>query len=279
MKAVPVFLYHSVSDDPPSWIAPWTVSPSVFRRQIAQIVDSGLTVVPLRRLVSAILGGTSLPPRAAVLTFDDGFADFYWTVAPLLSDHGLPATLYVTVGAMHPPGGRPSGSLFPPAQMLNWRQVSNLDTLGIEIGGHSQTHAQLDTVYGRRCHDEIAGCKRRLEDALGHEVTAFAYPHGYSSPSVRRKVRQAGWVSATAVQDRFSSAADNPVRISRLMLHNDTPPDLFEAWTRGRGARVAPLPERPHDKGYRAYRRLRAALGSPVGGPPEAPEYPPGARS
>ncbi|MFE3107073.1 polysaccharide deacetylase family protein [Kitasatospora indigofera] len=267
MMAVPVFLYHSVSDDPPSWIAPFTVTPRVFREQLDRITDSGLSVVPLRRLVSALHGGPPLPPGSAVLTFDDGFADFYWTVAPVLADLGMPATLYVTVGAVHPPGGQPTGSLLPPARMLNWRQVTMLDAVGIEIGGHSQTHAQLDTVQARQCADEVVGSKRRLEEALGHEVTAFAYPHGYSSPGLRTKVRQAGWTSATAVGNRFSSNADDPMRISRLMVRNDTPPAVFDDWTAGRGAGLAPAPERLATKGWRTYRRLRAALGGPVGGP------------
>ncbi|WP_405010600.1 polysaccharide deacetylase family protein [Kitasatospora sp. NBC_01539] len=270
MRAVPVFLWHSVADDPPPWIAPFTVTPAVFREQIDRILDSGLQVVPLRRLVAAIRGGAALPPRAAVLTFDDGFEDFYWTVAPVLADRGLPATLYVTVGALHPPGGEPTGSLLPRSgRMLNWRQLTTLDLLGIEIGGHSQTHAQLDTLCGQRCTEEIAGCKQRLEDALGHEVVSFSYPHGYSSPAVRHRIAEAGWTSAAAVQDRFSSAADHPLRISRLMIRSDTPTERFGAWTAGRGARIAPLPERPYDKAYRAYRRLRAAAGSPVGGPPQ----------
>ncbi|MFE2728887.1 polysaccharide deacetylase family protein [Kitasatospora sp. NPDC059327] len=267
MKAVPVFLYHSVSDDPPPWIAPYTVTPAAFRRQLDRIVDSGRPVVPLRRLVAAILGGPPVPPRAAVLTFDDGFADFYWTVAPLLAERGLPATLYVTVGAVHPPGGRPTGSLFPPADMLNWRQISTLDAMGVEIGGHSVTHAQLDTVYGQRCTDEIVDCKRRLEDALGHEVAAFAYPHGYSSPAVRRKVREAGWTSATAVENKFSSGTDSVLRICRLMVRNDTPDHVFEDWVAGRGARIGPVPESLYTRLWRNYRRLRTAVGSPVGRP------------
>ncbi|MFI6445776.1 polysaccharide deacetylase family protein [Kitasatospora sp. NPDC050543] len=268
MTAVPVFLYHSVSDDPPSWIAPHTVSPRVFREQLARIVDSGLSVVPLRRLVAAIHGGPPLPAGAAVLTFDDGFADFYWTVAPLLADRGMPATLYVTVGAVHPPGGEPTGSLLPPAEMLNWRQITTLDATGVEIGGHSQTHAQLDTLRGADLAEELAGSKTRLEEALGHEATAFAYPHGYSSPAVRRRVAGAGWTSATAVENKFSSAGDDPLRICRLMVRSDTPADVFEDWTRGRGARVAPIPESLYTRGWRTYRRLRAAIGSPVGGPP-----------
>ncbi|MGW6912419.1 polysaccharide deacetylase family protein [Kitasatospora sp. NPDC054939] len=267
MTPVPIFLWHSVSDDPPPWIAPWTVTPAEFRRQLDRIVDSGLDVVPLRRLVSAVLGGPPLPPRAAVLTFDDGFADFYWTAAPLLVERGLPATLYLTVGALHPPGGTATGSLFPPAAMLNWRQVTTLDTLGFEIGGHSVTHEQLDTLRAARCTAEIVDCKHRLEDALGHETTAFAYPHGYSSPAVRRRVREAGWTSATAVENKFSSPHDNVLRLCRLMVRADTPRRVFDDWTRGRGPRTGPIPESAYTRVWRTYRRLRVAVGSPVGRP------------
>jgi peptidoglycan/xylan/chitin deacetylase (PgdA/CDA1 family) len=270
VNPVPVFLWHSVSSDPPSWIAPFTVTPRAFAEQLDRIADSGLTVVPLRRLVAALRGGPALPPRSAVLTFDDGFADFYWSVVPLLTARELPATLYVTTGAVHPPGSRAGGSLLPPAAMLNWRQLATLDACGIEVGGHSRTHPQLDTLPGRRLCEEVAGCKRDLEQVLAHPVTAFAYPHGYSSAAVRRKVHKAGWSSAAAVGPAFSSLADDPLRISRLIVRADTPPQLFQAWARGEGATVAPYREQLRTKGWRAYRRLRAGLGRPVGGPPAA---------
>ncbi|WP_457027900.1 polysaccharide deacetylase family protein [Kitasatospora sp. P5_F3] len=269
MTVVPVFLYHSVSDDPPPWIAPFTVTPHVFAEQLDRIADAGRTVVPLHRLVAAIRGGPALPAGSAVLTFDDGFADFYWTVAQLLTERGLPATLYVTTGAVHPPGGEAAGSLLPPAPMLSWRQVVTLDACGVEIGAHTRTHPQLDTLPGRWLASEIVGCRQELEDLLGHPVTSFAYPHGYSSATVRRQVSEAGFSSATAVLNAFSSGNDDPLRIARLMVRADTPPEQFRSWTRGEGAPVAPLPERLRTKGWRFYRRARAAVGSPVGGPPE----------
>src|SRR5581483_423355 len=98
---VPVLLYHSVAEDPPSWLAPWTVTPRVFTEQLDRIADHGLAVVPLRRLVAAQRGGAPLPSGAAILTFDDGYADFYWTAAPLLFRRELPVTLFVTTGAIH----------------------------------------------------------------------------------------------------------------------------------------------------------------------------------
>ncbi|PYC84054.1 polysaccharide deacetylase [Streptomyces tateyamensis] len=263
-----MLLYHSVSTDPPDWLAPYTVTPTVFAEQLDRLADAGRTVVPLRRLVAAQRGGPQLPDNVAVLTFDDGYEDFFWTVAPLLTERGLPATLYLTTGAVHPPGERGSGSLLPPAPMLNWRQVATLDAYGFDIGGHSQTHPQLDTLGRARLCAEIAECKRILEDALDHPVTSYAYPHGYNSAAVRRKVRQAGWTSACAVANCFSSQADDPLRIARLTVRADTGPELFEQWVAGRGAPTAPRPERLRTKGWRIYRRLCAAVGRPVGGPP-----------
>ncbi|GAA2629681.1 polysaccharide deacetylase family protein [Streptomyces vastus] len=260
---VPVFLYHSVSVAPPTWIAPFTVGPRAFAEQLDLLADSGRVVVPLQRLVAALYGGPPLPPRSAVLTFDDGFADFHSTVAPLLVARGLPATLYVTTDAMGGPGSPVRGSLFPPARMLTWRQIEELDALGVEIGGHTRTHPQLDTLPRRRAQEEIGGCKAALEDALGHPVHSFAYPHGYSSGLVRRLVREAGWSSAAAVRFGFSSAADEPLRIARLMVRADTDREQFRSWTRDSGAPVAPFAEGMRTTAWRAYRRLRADLYRP----------------
>jgi peptidoglycan/xylan/chitin deacetylase (PgdA/CDA1 family) len=264
VTTVPILLYHSVTDEPADWIAPFTVAPRVFAEQLDRLRDSGMSVVPLRRLVAAIRGGPALPSRAAVLTFDDGFADFYWTVAPLLAAREMPATLFVTTGAVHPPGGRASGSLLPPAQMLNWRQVAGLSALGVEIGGHSCTHPQMDTLPGKRMCVEVVRCKQDLEDALGHEVHSFAYPHGYNSAAVRRKVQRAGWDCACAVANALSSTSDDTLRLARLTVRPDTPPELFQAWLEGRGAPKAPFPEALSTRGWRAYRRLLARLGRPL---------------
>ncbi|MGI5459877.1 polysaccharide deacetylase family protein [Streptomyces sp. CA-249302] len=200
MRAVPVFLYHAVSDDPPSWLAPLTVAPRTFVEHLDMIADSGLKVIPLRQLVAALHGGSPLPARSAVLTFDDGYADFASTVAPLLASRGLPATVYVTTDALSGRCTRTGGNAFPDVVMLSWAQVGELDRAGIEIGGHSRTHAQLDTVPRRTVRDEVGVCKRQLEDALGHRVLSFAYPYGFSSRGVRALVGEAGWTSAAAVR-------------------------------------------------------------------------------
>ncbi|MEV6207913.1 polysaccharide deacetylase family protein [Kitasatospora sp. NPDC051914] len=260
---VPVLLYHAVSEHPEPWIAPHTVTPRTFVEQLDRIADSGRTVVPLRRLVSALRGGPPVPPHCAVLTFDDGFADFYRTVAQALTDRRLPATLYVTTSAVHDPGRPPWRSRLPPAEMLSRRQIADLDALGVEIGGHSRTHAEPDTLPGHRLGEEIDGCKPDLENAVGRPATAFARPGGPAGPVVRRRVADAGRISAALAGTALSSPTDDPPRIARLRVRADTSSERFDAWLRGVGAPVAPLPESFRARGRRACRRIRAALGRP----------------
>lgn len=261
---VPVLAYHSVSEHPAGWTAPRAVTPRAFAEQLDRLADAGRTVIPMRRLVAAMRGGAAVPDRCAVLTFDDGYEDFYWTVAPVLAERGLPATLYVTTGAVHAPGRPAPGSLLPGAPMLSWRQIVTLDALGIEIGGHSRTHPQLDVLPACRLADEVETSKRDLEDAVGHPVTAFSYPQGYTSPAVRRALTTAGWTSAATVANAFASAAGNPLRIPRLMVTADTPPSRFRQWAEGRGAAAAAPGESIGSRGRRAYRLALTRIGRPA---------------
>jgi hypothetical protein len=53
------------------------------------------SVVGLEAVLAARLGGAPLPPRALLITFDDGWADNLTVALPLLRARGLPAALFV----------------------------------------------------------------------------------------------------------------------------------------------------------------------------------------
>lgn len=173
MTPVPVSLHHSVAGAPPSWIAPFAFLPAAFVEQ-HQLMDSERTVIPMARLVVAMCNRASLPPRSAVLIFDDGFADSYRTVVPELRGRALPATLYVTTWAVCTPGPETARSLLPLADMLTWKQIRTLDGGGAEVGGHSRTHPRLDTFPRQKLIEEIDSCRR--DDVLFHTVSTYAYP-------------------------------------------------------------------------------------------------------
>lgn len=257
---IPVLLYHAVTDDPPAWIAEFTVSPAQFAAQLDAVVASGRTPITIGDLSDHLAGrGAPLPPRPVVLTFDDGFADLPGPTAEALAARGLPATAYLTTGAITP-GLR---SLLPPAPMMTLAQAPLLEQHGMEVGGHTVTHAQLDTLGARRLRYELRHSKAVLEDTLGHAVRHLAYPHGYNSRAVRRAVRAAGYESAVAVRHALSSETDEAYRIARLIVRRGHTVADVEAWMGGTGARVAPYPDSLPTVGWRLYRRARAAVKGP----------------
>lgn len=258
--AIPVLLYHAVMDDPPDWIAEFTVTPKDFRAHLDAIAASGRTAIPLSALADHLAGhGRALPERPVVLTFDDGFADLPGPTAEALAARGLPATAYLTTGAITP--GR--SSLLPPAPMMTLAQAPLLEQHGIEVGAHTVTHPQLDTLPPRLVRRELGEAKLVLEGVLGHAVAHLAYPHGYNSRTVRRAAHDAGYTSAVAVRHALSSQTDEHYRIARLIVRRTHTVADVEDWMAGRGARTAPYPDSLAAVGWRLYRRVRAAVRGP----------------
>ncbi|MGC0423037.1 polysaccharide deacetylase family protein [Embleya sp. AB8] len=253
--AVPVLLYHSVHDDPPSWLAPFTIGPAEFGRHLDRVLAGGRVPVDLDRFTEALHGGRDLPRDSVLITFDDGYADFARYALPQLVERDLPATLYVTTDAMSPTARPP----LPPAAMLTWRVLREIaDAPGLSIGAHGCTHRELDTLPIDSMHREIVGSRHRLESELERPIGSFAYPFGYNNAAVRAAVRHAGYRTAMAVRDAHSSREDDPWRISRLMVRADTDVARLDTWLAGAGGRVAPFRDGPATPAWRAWRRARA---------------------
>ena len=90
-----ILCYHRVIDlpsDPHSLC----VTPQIFAQHL-ELLRRHCRTMQLRELVRHLRQNT-IPPRAVVLTFDDGYADNLYQVKPLLARYGLPATVFVTAG-------------------------------------------------------------------------------------------------------------------------------------------------------------------------------------
>jgi len=243
--AIPVLLYHSVSASPTGSIAPYTISPAMFERQLDLIAERrhALTVT---QFAECLNGREALPANPVVITFDDGFADNLDVAARLLADRDLAATVYVTTGYV----GRPS--------MLAWEQLRELEDMKLEIGAHAHTHTPLDELDLAEAVEEISSSKEMLERQLRHPVATFAYPHGYSSHRVRTAVRSAGFSSACGVRNAFSHAADDPLNIARLTVRSDVGLERISQWLNGQGAPVVRHGEALQTRGWRVVRRIRS---------------------
>jgi peptidoglycan/xylan/chitin deacetylase (PgdA/CDA1 family) len=253
---IPVLLYHSVSDQPTGQFGPYTVTRSQLASHLDRVTDLGFQTLTVGQLVAHRAAGRPLPARTAVITFDDGFADFdnAW---PELTQRGLAATLYVTAGTV---GGRsewlaPLGAADLP--MLSRFQLLDLAADGCEIGAHSMSHPQLDCLARSAAAAEIRQSKDVLEQALGRRIDTFAYPHGYHDKAVKQLVAAAGFTSAAAVRNALSPADDDPFAIARVTVMSDFGPDRIAEVLTGRGAPTARPGERWRTRLWRQERRRR----------------------
>jgi peptidoglycan/xylan/chitin deacetylase (PgdA/CDA1 family) len=259
---LPILAYHSISETPDAHIAPFAVRPADFERHLDLIVAGGSTALTISDLVARLDRGEELPERAVAITFDDGFADNLTAAAPLLAARGLPATVYLTTGFL--PGCPAGGAEHPPAGMLRWDTLAQLECAGLEVGAHSHTHPQLDLLPRAQAAAEIARSKDLLEAALGHRVASFAYPHGYASRALRHEVRRCGFSSACGVRNAFSHAADDRWLLARLTVTASTTLGEVDAWLGGAGAPLAGRTEHVRTKAWRTVRRVRRLPFSPV---------------
>jgi peptidoglycan/xylan/chitin deacetylase (PgdA/CDA1 family) len=258
---VPILLYHAVTDDPGSHIAPFTVRPDEFERQLDVLLEAGCTAVTLGDLLRGDLeqgnGSGGLPERPVVITFDDGYADFAESALPALSARGLPATLFVTTGWLT---GRTKCEPGPTDPMLAWSQLPELEECGVELGTHSHSHPQLDTLPRAALRDELVRPKEQLEDALGRSVDLLAYPHGYHGPRVRGAARDCGYRFAAAVRNALHTPGEDPFAVARLTVRPATTVRDVGRWLDGAGAPGASTREALTTRGWRVYRQGRAIL-------------------
>jgi len=257
-RPIPVLLYHGVAPSAAPALQPWVMHPDRFAAHLDLIVERGLTPLTVSQLVDAYRDEGELPERPVAITFDDGMADFAEHAWPALRQRGLTATHYVVTGAI----GRRVDWLdelgHDAPAMLTWDQIRALDAEGCEIGAHSVTHPELDTLRRRSIADEVGRSRRELSARLGRPVRSFAYPHGYHDRRVRAAVVAAGYDSAAAVREAFSSRRDDTLALARITLLDDVTVDRLAAVLDGEGFPVAPFAEPVRTKAWRLARRVGA---------------------
>jgi peptidoglycan/xylan/chitin deacetylase (PgdA/CDA1 family) len=261
---IPVLMYHSVSDDPAPGTRALAVRPATFARHLETLDALGYRTVTMARLVEHWRrrargeSGLPLPARPVVLTFDDGYRDFHTEALPLLRAHQATATLYVTTGWLADAGKESAGR--PLGPMLSWDQVAECAAAGVEIGGHSHSHPQLDRLPEPRLREELRRNREllveRLSEAPGGVARTFGYPFGYSDARVRAAVREAGYAGACAVANRPASPSrQSPYALARLTVGEGTSEAALRDLLQGRGVQRHYLAAHALTKGYALYRR------------------------
>lgn len=91
-----ILCYHGLSlNAEHEWRPDLFITPETFRRRLQHLRDVNASVLPLDEAIVR-MHNKSLPPRSVVITFDDGFYDFFVHGQPILAEFSFPCTLYLT---------------------------------------------------------------------------------------------------------------------------------------------------------------------------------------
>ncbi|MBL3807488.1 polysaccharide deacetylase family protein [Streptomyces diastaticus] len=252
---VPILMYHAVSRSPAAATRALSVTPEAFAGQMAMVTAYGCTPLTTAQLAARWRAGRPLPARPVLITFDDGYEGVHRHALPVLAGLALTATVFVTTGWLRGPGAAGGA----PDRMLGWGQVRELAAAGVEIGGHSHTHPQLDQVSPARLGVELARCRELVGAELGTPPASFAYPYGYSDRRVRQAVRAAGYAQALAVGNGPARRVQGPYALRRVTVRRSTGPEQFGRLLECRALTRAYAPDRALTRAYAMVRRARRA--------------------
>jgi peptidoglycan/xylan/chitin deacetylase (PgdA/CDA1 family) len=262
-RAVPILMYHSIAYDGSRNFLPFVVRPHEFARQMEHLQEHKFSPITVSDFARTVRGErASLPERPIVITFDDGYADFYEHALPVLKRYQFPATLYMTTNCVNALSDCISSAKITGRPMLTWDMLMAARDEGIEIGAHSHTHPQLDVITGAQLEREVVEPKQILENRLTTMVTSYAYPHGFHTRQVVQAVRNAGYTSACAVKYAMSSTRDDVFALARILVPVNTSIAVFHRLVRGDGIRPTWRGERFTTRVWRMARRLRYRLAS-----------------
>ncbi len=190
---IPILMYHyveHVKDSGDKIRISLNTLPEVLDQQIKTLVDNNYNFITASDLADILDGIKPLPNKPVMLTFDDGYRDFYTDAFPILKKYNVKAVNYVISGFINKPNN------------LTDEQLQEIAKSGlVEIGAHSVDHLALAGISQEKQAFEIAQSKVQLEQKLEKPVTAFAYPYGSFDISAIQIAKQSGFRSAVSTID------------------------------------------------------------------------------
>ncbi|WP_350613802.1 poly-beta-1,6-N-acetyl-D-glucosamine N-deacetylase PgaB [Pseudomonas sp. HY7a-MNA-CIBAN-0227] len=248
--------YHDVEDRDPDQ-AVVAVRTERLIEQLAWLRENGYQPVSVDQILAARKGGPQLPPKAIMLSFDDGYASFYTRVMPILRAYNWHALLAPVGTWIDTPLNQPvdfAGTPRPRSDFLTWQQVREVSQSGlVEIAAHTDanhkgvlanpqgnlqpaaTTRRFDTATGRyeteaqfqaRMRTDVAGISNKIRAVTGKAPRVWVWPYGAPDGTTLRVVDEQGYQMALTLEDGLDSLG-NLMSSPRFLVASDPDGEHF----------------------------------------------------
>jgi peptidoglycan/xylan/chitin deacetylase (PgdA/CDA1 family) len=209
------------------------ITPEAFEAQMQKLQDEKIAVIGMQDFLAWKRGEKSIPPRAAIITIDDGWKTTYDVAWPILKKFNYPFTLFIYTEGIK--GGKYGGGA-----AMSWEQLAEMRDAGVDIQAHSATHQDLRKPYDKSTkgrltpeeyHEwlerEVGGSKATLEQKLGIRVNCFAVPFGYYNDEVKEAAKKARFETVFTVYGQKLTYGSDNYSLGRYMIEANKP-KVFE---------------------------------------------------
>lgn len=200
------------------------MTPDRLREQVGGFLRRGFKPLTLSEAVR------SSGRKTLAVTFDDAYRSVPELALPVLSELGVPGTVFVPTGEMSEgalrvwPGieewvGSPWERELTGA---GWAELKQLTDAGWEIGSHTRTHPHLTEIDDESLRRELVGSREDCTAATGLPCRSLAYPFGEADARVAAAAREAGYETAVTLADRIPTSGNShpdPMLWPRLGVH------------------------------------------------------------
>ena len=172
--------------------------------------------------------------RPVVITFDDGFRDFYTTAWPILKSFGFTASLFLPTAFISNRRKK-----IKERECLTWSEVRELSTDGVDFGGHTVSHVQLCHLKRATAEREIRDAKAAIEQELGLPVTHYSYAYAFPEHDrrfvsfFRSVLVDAGYSAAVTTRIGIAVSGEDPFTLKRLPVNSGDDEAFFRAKLQG----------------------------------------------
>lgn len=209
---VPILTYHYIGTNPNPDDKKRTavsVTNENFEAQLTYLKDNAFTPIKLTTLYDIYDGLVASPAKPVVLTFDDGYMDFYYNAFPILKKFNVPAVSFIPTGLMNQ------------GYYLTWEQIREMaGSELIEFEDHTVNHKDLRKLTYEEIQAELTTSRTKLQSETGQTILFFAYPYGYYNKTVVTAARDAGFIGGITTNAGISTGKS--LTIPRLNVNGYT---------------------------------------------------------
>ena len=197
-RTLAILSYHKIGAGPGGWDTWYYVSEAIFEKQLAWLRDNGWQAIDCAAFLRGLREPESLPERALLLTFDDGYRTMRTVAMPILQRFAMPGMVFMPTAFIGGMNTFDAGNE-PDEPMAGWDDLRALAQGGVSVQSHAVRHPNFSTLTPVQMEEELRASKLALEAGLGNPVEVFAFPYGDGGANqelITELLRKTGYAAA-----------------------------------------------------------------------------------